>query len=198
METTERIVTLFEQSIELKRRSIALAPAIAAASARLSACLERGNKLLICGNGGSAADAQHMAAELVNRFETQRPGLAAIALTTDTSALTSIANDSGFEQVFARQVEAIGQNGDVLIVITTSGESTNLLAAVKAAQSRNIEVVALSGRDGGAIGQACAAGGCEIRVPGNNTARIQEVHLFIVHALCATLDAASAAGSAPT
>ncbi len=198
MDAVERIVALFEQSIELKRSSIALAPAIAAAAARLTACLERGNKLLICGNGGSAADAQHMAAELVNRFETQRPGLAAIALTTDTSALTSIGNDSGFEQVFARQTEALGQKGDILVVITTSGESANLRAAVMTAQSRNIEVVALTGRDGGAIGRACGAGDCEIRVPGHNTARIQEVHLLIVHALCAAIDVAFAAGSAAT
>ena len=166
---------------------------IAVAAARLTASLVRGNKVLICGNGGSAADAQHMAAELVNRFESERPGLAAIALTTDSSALTSIGNDSGFEQIFARQVEAIGRTGDVLVAITTSGESANLRAAVATARDRGIAVVALTGRDGGAIGRLCGAEDCEIRVPGHNTARIQEVHLLVVHALCASIDAAFAA-----
>ncbi len=193
MNTAEHIVNLFEKSIELKRKSIVLAPVIAVAAARLTASLVRGNKILICGNGGSAADAQHMAAELVNRFESERPGLAAIALTTDSSALTSIGNDSGFEQVFARQVEAIGRTGDVLVAITTSGESANLRAAVATARDRGIAVVALTGRDGGAIGRLCGAEDCEIRVPGHNTARIQEVHLLVVHALCASIDAAFAA-----
>lgn len=198
MSTADRIAELFEQHIELTRRSMSLAPGIAAAAKKLVACLRRGNKLLVCGNGGSAADAQHLSAELVNRFESDRPGLAAVALTVDSAALTSIGNDLGFDAVFSRQVEALGRPGDVLVVITTSGESANLIAAVATAHATGLEVVALTGRDGGAVGRACADQDSEIRVPGGNTARIQEIHTLIIHALCATIDRAFSTGNVPS
>ncbi len=197
MSPADRIAELFEQHIELTRRSMSLAPEIAAAAEKLVACLRRGNKLLVCGNGGSAADAQHLSAELVNRFESDRPGLAAVALTVDSAALTSIGNDLGFHAVFARQVEALGRPGDVLLVITTSGESPNLIGAVATAHATGLEVIALTGRDGGAVGRACGDQDCEIRVPAANTARIQEIHALVIHALCATIDRAFSAGNIP-
>ena len=192
MTPAQRVAAIFRESMELKQKSIALAPSIAAAADRLVSGLARGNKVLVCGNGGSAADAQHLAAELVNRFETKRRALAAIALTTDTSALTSIGNDLGFERVFARQVEALGNAGDTLVVVSTSGDSANIVAAVAAAKTRGMVVIALTGRDGGAVAEALTANDCEIRIPGSNTARIQETHLVVIHALCALVDDAVA------
>jgi D-sedoheptulose 7-phosphate isomerase len=153
MSLVDRIRQHFEDSAELKRVAVnELAAPIAQAIELMTAALSADRKLLICGNGGSAADSQHMAAELVGRFEQERPELAAIALSTDTSVLTAVANDYGFEQVFARQVRALGREGDVLVAISTSGGSPNVLAAVHAAQERGLAVVALTGRGGGAIG----------------------------------------------
>jgi D-sedoheptulose 7-phosphate isomerase len=145
-------------------------------------------KILACGNGGSAADSQHFAAELLNRFERERPGLAAMALTTDTSTLTSIANDYDYEQVFSKQVLALGQAGDVLLAISTSGNSPNVLAAVRAAHDRDMRVVALTGRGGGDIGRALRPADVHLCVPHERTARIQEVHLLVLHCLCDGID----------
>lgn len=179
---------LFDASLAVLRDSRRLAPAIAAAARRLRACLDGGGKILICGNGGSAAEAQHFSSELVNRFERDRPGLAAIALTTDSSILTSTANDDRFEHVFSRQVEALGRPGDILLAITTSGCSPNVLAAARAARAGGLGLVALTGRDGGLIAGLCAGDDVEIRVPNESTARIQEVHLTVIHCLCALLE----------
>jgi D-sedoheptulose 7-phosphate isomerase len=141
-----------------------------------------------CGNGGSAADAQHFAAEMLNRFEMERPGLAAIALTTDSSTLTSIANDYDYNQVFSKQVRALGQTNDVLLAISTSGNSRNVMEAVAAAHERNLAVVALTGKGGGRIAPMLGEGDIHICVPATNTARIQEVHLLTLHCLCDAID----------
>jgi D-sedoheptulose 7-phosphate isomerase len=151
-------------------------------------CLLANGKILACGNGGSAADSQHFSAELLNRFERERPGLAAIALTTDTSTLTSIANDYEYEQVFSKQVSALGQAGDVLLGISTSGNSKNVARAVSAAHEREMFVVALTGRDGGEIGNLLSPQDVNICVPHSQTARIQEVHLLVLHCLCDGID----------
>jgi len=150
--------------------------------------LEDGGAVLTCGNGGSAADAQHFAAELLNRFEVERPPLAAIALTTDSSTLTSIANDYDYREVFSKQVRALGRAGDVLLAISTSGNSPNVLAAIEAARRRAMPVIALTGRDGGAIARALGDGDVEIRVPHPATAAVQEVHILALHCLCDTID----------
>ncbi len=157
----------------------------ARASAALLAALDAGHKVLVCGNGGSAADAQHFAAELTGRFERERRSLAALALTTDTSALTAIGNDYGFDHVFARQVEALGRAGDVLIAISTSGNSSNVLNALKAAKACGMATAALTGEDGG----ACATlADVVFRIPSHRTCRIQEMHMIVLHALCIVLD----------
>jgi D-sedoheptulose 7-phosphate isomerase len=145
-------------------------------------------KILACGNGGSAADAQHFSAELLNRFERERPGLPAISLTTDTSTITSIANDYTFDDIFAKQVRALGQSGDVLLGITTSGNSRNVIRAVEAAHERDITCVALNGREGGEITAVLAGQDVNICVPGASTARIQEVHGIVIHCLCDLID----------
>ncbi|MCD6732395.1 MAG: phosphoheptose isomerase [Burkholderiaceae bacterium] len=190
MSLVDRICQHFEDSAELKRAAAAqLAGPIAQAVEMLTAALAADRKLLICGNGGSAADSQHMAAELVGRFERERPELAAIALSTDTSALTAIANDYGFEQVFAKQVRALGREGDVLVAISTSGESANVLAAVHAAHERGLAVVALTGRGGGRVGAALQGSDIHLCAPHERTARIQELHLLIIHCLCDGIDA---------
>lgn len=147
--------------------------------------LKAGRKILIAGNGGSAADAQHMAGELVNRFMFERPGLSAIALTTDTSVLTSVSNDSGFEEVFSRQVEALGSEGDVLILISTSGRSMNILKAAETAHKKNVSVIGLTGRTGGRMDKYCDL---LIKVPSDNTPRIQECHILIEHILCSIIE----------
>ncbi len=189
MDLTEHIVDTFQISAQLKLAAAAsLAPQIAAAAEMLSACFLGEGKLLICGNGGSAADAQHFAAELINRFEMERPGLAAIALTTDSSALTSIANDYDFSMIFAKQVSALGQSGDVLVAISTSGNSRNVVEAVAAAHDRDMRVVALTGLDGGLMGELLTPEDVRIQVPSEHTARIQEVHGLIVHCLCDGID----------
>jgi D-sedoheptulose 7-phosphate isomerase len=166
----------------------ALAPPIVRATELMVACLMANGKILACGNGGSAADSQHFAAELLNRFERERPGLAAMALTTDTSTLTSIANDYDYNQVFSKQVLALGQPRDVLLAISTSGNSPNVVAAIRAAHERDMKVVALTGKGGGEIGKQLAAADVHICVPHAVTARIQEVHLLTLHCLCDGID----------
>ncbi|MCI4441391.1 SIS domain-containing protein [Tibeticola sp.] len=165
-----------------------LIPTIAATGSALVATLRQGGKVLLCGNGGSAADAQHIAAELVGRFVRARPGLAAIALTTDTSALTAIANDFGYEQVFARQVQALGRSGDVLVAISTSGNSANVIAAVTQAQAQGMKVVGLLGGDGGALADRVDQA---LIVPSRETARVQECHILIGHIWCQMVDEAA-------
>ena len=159
---------------------------------RLLATLRHGGKVLACGNGGSSGDAQHLASELVNRFEGDRQALPAVALSTDSSVLTAIANDDHYDRVFARQVEALGAHGDCLVAFTTSGNSANILAAVAAAQRQGLWILAFTGRDGGRLGQLLGPGDLELRVPHQRTARIQEIHLLLIHALCAGIDAALA------
>jgi D-sedoheptulose 7-phosphate isomerase len=178
----------FEQSIAAKRAAMELAPMIAAAGAAMADALRAGNKLLACGNGGSASDAQHFSAELLGRFEREREGLPAIALSTDTSAMTAIANDYDFDSIFAKQVAALGRNGDVLLAITTSGNSANVVAAAGAAHQRGMRIVALTGRDGGKLAQQLRSSDCEIRVPAERTCRIQEIHILVIHCLCDIID----------
>jgi D-sedoheptulose 7-phosphate isomerase len=174
------------------RMSALAEPAGRLAEAAISV-LRAGGKLLLCGNGGSAADSQHIATELTVRFETDRQALPALALTTDSSALTAAGNDLGFEQVFARQVAALGRKGDLLIGLTTSGTSPNVVAALKAARSAGLVTACLTGRDGGSVAAERLADHCLV-VPSDNTARIQEMHSFIGHFLCAAIDAAFAPG----
>ena len=185
----ERVRRHFQESIATKQAAIDLAPTITAAAALMTRCLLEDGKLLSCGNGGSAADAQHFSSELLNRFELERPGLPALALTTDSSTITSIANDYAFVEVFAKQVRALGQPADVLLAISTSGNSENIVRAIHAAHERGVKVVALTGRDGGAIASTLAGADIEIRVPADRTCRIQEVHLLIIHCLCDLIDA---------
>lgn len=185
----------FLESIAVKERALAsLVPAIAGAAAAMTGTLRQGGRVLACGNGGSAGDAQHFAAELLNRFERERPGLAAIALTTDSSTLTSIANDYSFDQVFSKQVLALGRPGDCLLAISTSGNSPNVVEAVQAAHRQSMVVIALTGRDGGRLAGVLGGGDIEIRVPAQRTARIQEVHLVVIHCLCDAIDAILAPG----
>jgi len=189
MQAEERIKTLFRDSIETKQRALEqLVPSIAAAAHAMTQCLLNNGKILSCGNGGSAGDAQHFSAEMLNRFEMERPGLPAMALTTDTSTLTSIANDYCYEDIFSKQVRALGQQGDVLLGISTSGNSENVLRAVHAAHERDMVVVALTGRDGGKMAGIYSESDVEIRVPASSTARIQEVHLLVIHCLCDYID----------
>lgn len=178
----ERVRALFTATIAVHQRVLegSLEQVVAAAAAIRDA-LGAGGKLLIFGNGGSAADAQHMAAELMGRFERERAALAAVALTTDTSILSAIGNDYGFDGVFARQVEGLGRRGDVALGISTSGGSVNVLAALEAARSRGLKTIALTGRDGGAVGRAADI---HVNVPDESTARVQEVHTTLIHALC--------------
>jgi len=189
MDLTTRIKRIFNDSVETKMQSVEIiAPMIAAAAEHLTSCLLNEGKILICGNGGSAADAQHFASELLNRFEMERPGLPAITLTTDASTITSIANDYRFEDIYAKQIRALGQKGDTLILISTSGRSANIVAAAQAAHDRGMTVVALSGRDGGEMANTLQEQDIEIRVPAHSTARIQEVHIVIIHCLCDLID----------
>jgi D-sedoheptulose 7-phosphate isomerase len=189
MVSTKRIARHFEASAALKlAMAKSLAPDIARAAEEMVRCLLANNKILACGNGGSAADAQHFSAELLNRFEMERPGLAAVALTTDSSTLTSIANDYSFEQIFSKQVRALGRSGDVLLGISTSGNSPNVIEAVHAAHEREMTVVALTGRKGGNIAKLMADQDVHICVASDVTARIQEVHLLTLHCLCDAID----------
>jgi D-sedoheptulose 7-phosphate isomerase len=190
MDLHDRVTALFEASIETKRRALpVLAGPVARAGELVVGRLLGGGKVLTCGNGGSAADAQHLASEMMNRFEHERPGLPAVALTTDSSILTSIANDYAYERVFAQQVRALGQPSDVLVAITTSGNSPSIVAAVEAAHAQDLAVVALTGREGGRLAGVLREGDVEIRVPAESTARIQEVHLLVIHCLCDLIDA---------
>ncbi|MDO8926868.1 MAG: phosphoheptose isomerase [Sideroxyarcus sp.] len=189
MSLTTRIGKHFDDSAQLKLQSKkVLAKPIAEASQAMVNCLMNDGKILICGNGGSAADSQHFAAELINRFEVERPGLAAIALTTDTSVLTSIANDYDYNQIFSKQVRALGMDGDILIAISTSGNSPSILDAIQAAHERNMPVVALTGRDGGKMTELLTSEDFHICVPAKSTARIQEVHLLALHCMCDAID----------
>ena len=162
--------------------------AIEYASQKIVAALLNDNKVLTCGNGGSAGDAQHFSSEMLNRFERERPALPAIALTTDTSTITSIANDYHFDEIFSKQLRALGQTGDILLVYTTSGNSANIVKAVTTAHDKEIQVIALTGRDGGTVASLLNEADIEIRVPSTSTARIQEVHLLISHCLCDLID----------
>lgn len=191
MSDQQRIRSHFEDSIAVKRQAIEmLVPQIEQAGQLMVDVLDSGGKILSCGNGGSAADSQHFSAELLNRFERERPGLAAIALTTDTSTLTSIANDYAYEQIFSKQVAALGNAGDCLLAISTSGNSMNVTRAVQIAHEKNMRVVALTGCEGGQTRQVLAPEDIEICVPSTRTARIQEVHLVIIHCLCDSIDEA--------
>ena len=184
-----RVAGHFSASATLKTACAAeLATPIARAIDVMTASLRAGGKILACGNGGSAADAQHFSAELLNRFEVERPPLAAVALTTDTSTLTSIANDYSYEQVFEKQVQALGRAGDVLFAISTSGNSGNVMAAMRAASGAGMRIVALTGRGGGAMGAALGQEDVHVCVPHTVTARIQEVHLVVLHCLCDGID----------
>jgi D-sedoheptulose 7-phosphate isomerase len=179
----------FEDSIATKKRAMAeTANQIALAATMIGDALLKGQKVLACGNGGSAGDAAHFSSEMVNRYEIERPGLPAIALTTDTPTLTSIANDSSYDFVFARQIRALGQDGDILLAITTSGRSPSVICAVEAARDRGLNVVALTGRDGGGVAALLDSSDLEIRIPGDSTARIQEAHLVVIHCLCDLVD----------
>ncbi|MGZ5047086.1 MAG: phosphoheptose isomerase [Usitatibacter sp.] len=179
----------FDEGIELRQRMAQTLPAkLARAGEALAQALKAGKKVLSCGNGGSAADSQHFAAEMVGRFERERPGLPGIALTTDTSALTAIANDYDFDRVFSRQVEALGQEGDFLLAISTSGNSKNCIEAIKAAQARNLVVIALTGRDGGAMGKMLRPRDFHLNVAHPRTMRVQEIHLLAIHCLCEVVD----------
>jgi len=175
------------QLLAAMQRDAALCEGTALAASRLVDSLRAGGKLMVCGNGGSAADAQHWAGELVSRFHYDRPGLAAIALTTDTSILTAIGNDYGYERLFARQVEALGKAGDVLFAISTSGRSPNILAALQAAKERQILTVGFTGASGGTMKDLCDL--C-LRIPSDSTPRIQEGHEVLGHAICAMVEAA--------
>ena len=187
----QRILGHFHESAELKiQAAAALAAPIAQAIELMFIALSNGNKILACGNGGSAADSQHFAAELVGRFERERLPLPALALTTDTSILTAVGNDYGYRDIFSKQVQAFGQAGDVLLAISSSGNSPNVLAAMEAALDRDMRVVALTGKGGGAMGKMLTEADVHICVPHERTARIQEVHLLTVHCLCDGIDVA--------
>ena len=186
----ERISGQFQQSIQCHMDSEKiLMPKIVEAINLMVATLMNGGKILSCGNGGSAADAQHFAAELVGRFEIERQELAAVALSTDTSILTAVGNDYDFSQVFAKQVRALGNVGDVLLAISTSGNSSNVLQAIKAAHDSDMQVVALTGKGGGEIANKLKESDINICVPHTRTARIQEIHLLTLHCLCDGIDA---------
>lgn len=185
----QRIQQQFFDSADLKYAAAEpLSKSIAEAVDAVTGCITGGGKVMACGNGGSAADAQHFVAELVGRFERERPGLAAIALTTDTSILTAIGNDYDFAAIYSKQVQALGQPGDVLIAISTSGNSANVLAAIEAAHAREMTVVALTGRTGGRLRALLSDTDVLIAVPHDRTARIQEVHLLSLHCLCDAID----------
>jgi D-sedoheptulose 7-phosphate isomerase len=184
-----RVAAHFEESAKLKlSASQSLAAPIVRAGAVLVEALKSGGKILACGNGGSAADSQHFSAELLNRFERERAPLAAIALTTDTSTLTSIANDYSYEQVFAKQVRGLGRRGDALLAISTSGNSANVIAAMQVARELGMAIVALTGNGGGKMGALLGVNDVHICVPHKVTARIQEVHLLVLHCLCDAID----------
>lgn len=184
----DRVLSHFRQSIETKQAAESLTPDIVRAAEAVASALLRDAKVLACGNGGSAADAQHFSGELLGRFEIERPGLPAIALTTDSSTLTAVANDYSYDEIFAKQVRALGQPGDILLAISTSGNSENVLRAVATAHDRGMSVLALTGGDGGRISQVLEGNDIELRVPSSRTCRVQETHILIIHCLCDLID----------
>jgi D-sedoheptulose 7-phosphate isomerase len=189
MSLQDRIYQHFTDSIQTKHEALELLAApIEAAASRIVDSLLNNGKVLTCGNGGSAGDAQHFSSEMLNRFERERPSLPAIALSTDTSTITSIANDYSYDEIFAKQLRALGQEGDVLLAYTTSGNSSNIVAAIKVAHDRGLNVIAVTGKDGGQLDALLKENDIELRVPSNSTARIQEVHLVITHCLCDLID----------
>ncbi|UCB55183.1 MAG: phosphoheptose isomerase [Thiotrichales bacterium] len=189
MDLISRIKQNFQDSISTKQVAAdLLAEPLSTAAQMITQCLLGGGKVLSCGNGGSAGDAQHFSSEMLNRFEMERPGLPAVALTTDSSTLTSIANDYSYDQVFSKQVSALGQQGDILLAISTSGNSSNVNRAISAAHDREMQVIALSGKQGGDMAPLLTADDVEIRVPSDSTARIQEVHLLAIHCICDLVD----------
>ncbi|HUR40664.1 MAG TPA: phosphoheptose isomerase [Verrucomicrobiae bacterium] len=189
MNLEDRLKQHFEASIQAKRDTQAVVlPALTRATRHLADALKHGHKVLACGNGGSAADSQHFAAELTGRYERERPGLAGIALTTDTSALTAIGNDYSYDVIFSKQVHALGLPGDVLLAISTSGNSANVLKAIEAAHERKMSVIALTGKDGGKIARALGKDDFELRAVASVTARVQECHLVFLHCLCDGID----------
>lgn len=189
MNLQDRIIKLFTDSIQTKQNAMdSLCEHIEYASQRVVETLVNDKKILACGNGGSAGDAQHFASEMINRFERERPPLPVIALTTDTLTLTSIANDYSYDEIFAKQIRALGQSGDLLVAYTTSGNSGNIIKAVNAAHDKNMNVLALTGKDGGRLVAELNEFDIEIRIPSQSTARIQEVHLLITHCLCDLID----------
>lgn len=186
---SDLIFNHFKESADLIIKSAdLLAAPIAEASELMIQAIARGNKILVCGNGGSAADAQHFAAELMGRFEKERNPLAAVSLTTDTSLLTAVANDYGYERAFARQVQGLGHSGDILFALSTSGNSMSILLAVKAAKALDMRIIALTGRGGGELSKMMGTADCHICIPHDRTARVQEVHGLIIHCLCAAID----------
>jgi D-sedoheptulose 7-phosphate isomerase len=189
MSLQDRIISHFSDSIQTKQDAmISLSELIEYASQKMVESLINDKKILTCGNGGSAGDAQHFSSEMLNRFERERPALPAIALTTDTLTITSIANDYSFDEVFAKQIRALGQQGDILLVYSTSGNSGSIVTAVKTAHDKNISIIALTGKDGGTLATILKESDIEIRVPSNSTARVQEVHLLITHCFCDLID----------
>ena len=192
---TQRILAHFQESADLKLKAAPLlTQPISEAIDLMFAALSNGNKILACGNGGSAADCQHFAAELVGRFERERFPLPALALTTDTSILTAVGNDYSYREIFSKQVQAFGQAGDILLAMSTSGNSANVLAAVEAALEREMRVVALTGKDGGELGKMLTDADVHICVPHSRTARIQEVHLVAIHCICDGIDVSRTVG----
>ena len=189
MDLQQRIFEHFQASIDAKKASAEQLPLIITQAADLMVqCLLNGGKILSCGNGGSAGDAQHFSSELLNRFERERPALPAIALTTDSSTITSIANDYSYREIFSKQIRALGQTGDILLAISTSGNSGNIIEAMHAAHDRKMHIISLTGRDGGEMAEMMNTQDLEIRVPTEKTARIQEVHLLVIHCLCDLVD----------
>jgi len=189
MNFQNRVKQHFAASIDTKTRAAqSLIEPITSAAATMVQCLLADGKILSCGNGGSAGDAQHFSSEMLNRFERERPALPAIALSTDTSTLTSIANDYSYNEIFSKQLRALGREGDILLAISTSGNSQNVLEAIRVAHQRNIKVVALTGRNGGKMRELLQDSDIEICVPSEVTARIQEVHLLVIHCLCDLID----------
>ena len=198
MDFTEHLQCYFKDSLAAKAQFIEQhVDLLQKAGERMAQCLLKGHKIMSCGNGGSAADAQHFSAELLNRYEMERPSLPAIALTTDVSTLTSIANDYHYNEIFSKQIKGLGQEGDTLLAISTSGDSANVNAAIQAAQDRGLYVVALSGKDGGAMATLLRDTDIELRASSHRTCHIQETHIMILHCLCDLIDQQLFTGNGP-